>query len=93
MHIIIHIIFIYFIVLPFLFYAFLVIWLLTTFKCTDLISFVFAPSPLHFGSKSAITYICFRVCIRILSALLRIWWKHMVEDMVKEKSDPIRLHL
>jgi hypothetical protein len=56
-HIIIHVIIIHFIILPFLFFVFLVVWLLTTFKHTDLISFVSGPNPLNFRSESAIKYI------------------------------------
>jgi hypothetical protein len=58
-HIIIHVIFINLIILPFLFFIFLVVWLLTTFKSTDSISFVSDPNPLHFRSESAMRYICF----------------------------------
>jgi hypothetical protein len=75
--------------LPFLFFIFLVVWLLTTFKRTDPISFVSVLNPLHFRSESAIRYICFWIRIRSLSAPLRIRWKHIVEDKVKAKSDPI----
>jgi hypothetical protein len=50
-----------------------------------------APFPLRIRSISAIRYIRFWIRIRSLSAPLRIRWKHMVEDMVKAKSDPIRL--
>jgi hypothetical protein len=72
------------------FFVFLVVWLLTNFKRTDPISFVSAPNPLHFCSESVIIYIRFRIRIRSLSAPLRIRWKHMIEDMVKAKSNPIR---
>jgi hypothetical protein len=89
-HIIIHVIFIHFIILPFLLFVCLVLWLLTTFKCIVPISFVSAPNSLHFCSESVIRYICFRIRIRSLSAPLRIRRKHMVEDMVKAKSDPIQ---
>jgi hypothetical protein len=68
---------------------FLVVWLLTTFKRIDLISFASAPSPLHFHSEYTIRYIYFRIRIRSLSTPLHRR-KHMVEDMVKVKSDPIR---
>jgi hypothetical protein len=66
---IIDVIFIHFNMLLFLFFVFLVVWLLTTFKCTDPISFVSAPSLHHFRSESTIRYICFRIRIRSLSAL------------------------
>jgi hypothetical protein len=84
-HIIIHVIFINFIMLPFLFFVFLVVWLLTIFKHTNPISFVSVLNLLHFCSESVIRYICFRIRIRSLSAPLRIRRKHMV----KAKSDPI----
>jgi hypothetical protein len=67
-HMIIHVIFIHFNMLPFLFFVFLVVWLLTSFKRTDPIIFVSAPSLLYFRSESAIRYILFRIRIRSLSA-------------------------
>jgi hypothetical protein len=76
--------------LLFLFFVFLVVWLLTNFKYTDPISFVSAPSPPYFRSESVIRYICSRIRIRSLSAPFRIRRKHMVEDMVNTKCDPIR---
>jgi hypothetical protein len=71
-HIIIYVIFIHFIILPFLFFVFLVVWLLIIFKRTDPISFVSVTNPLHFRSESAIRYIRFRIRIQTLSAPLRI---------------------
>jgi hypothetical protein len=76
--------------LPYLFFVFLVVWLLTTFKRTDPISFVSAPNPLYFRSESVIRYIRFRIRILSLSAPLWIRQKHMVEDIVKAKSNPIQ---
>jgi hypothetical protein len=84
--------FIYFNILPFLFFVFLVIWLLTTFKCTNPSSFVSAPSPLHFCSESMIRYIRSQIRIRSLSTPFLIRQKRMVEDMVKEKSNGYLRH-
>jgi hypothetical protein len=67
-HIIIHLIFIHFNMLPFLFFVLLVVWLLTTFKRTDPISFISAPSPLYFRSEDAIRYIHSQIHIRSSSA-------------------------
>jgi hypothetical protein len=64
----------------------------TTYTRTDPISFISAPSSLHFFSKSAIKYNHFRICIQSLSTSLRIRQKNVVKDMIKAKSDPIRLH-
>jgi hypothetical protein len=85
-HIIIHVLFIYFNILPFLFVVFLVVWSFTTLKRTDPISFVSTSSLLHF----AIIYIRSWIRIRSLSAPFWIRQKHMVEGMVKTKSDLIR---
>jgi hypothetical protein len=71
-HNIIHVIFIYFIILPVLLFVFLVVWLLTTIKHTDPFSFISALNPFYFRSESAIKYIRFRIRIRSLSAPLRI---------------------
>jgi hypothetical protein len=89
-HIIMHVIFIHFNMLPFLFFVLLVVWLLITFEHIVPFSFVSTPSPLHFRSESTIRYIRSWFRIRSLSASFRIWRKHMVKDMVMVKSDPIR---
>jgi hypothetical protein len=76
--------------LPFFLCIFGFMVIQTIYKHTDPISFVSAPSPFHFRSESTIKDIRFRICIRSLSAPLRIRRKNMVENMVKIKSNPIR---